>query len=122
MTIKRVVPNITSNRMDESCDFYCGLFGFEVAMDLEWIKTLTSPDNSTAQISIVRGGAGTEATETVTVSIEVTDVDEVHARVLAGGHEIAYPLTDEPWGVRRFHLRDPNGVLLNVLSHLNDCS
>jgi len=28
-----------------------------------------------------------------------------------------YPLTDEPWGVRRFFVRDPNGVVLNVMSH-----
>ena len=28
-----------------------------------------------------------------------------------------YPLTDEPWGVRRFFTRDPNGVVVNVLSH-----
>ena len=33
------------------------------------------------------------------------------------GHEIAYELTDEPWGVRRFYVRDPVGKLLNVLSH-----
>jgi hypothetical protein len=26
-------------------------------------------------------------------------------------------LTDEPWGVRRFFVKDPNGVVVNVLSH-----
>jgi hypothetical protein len=28
-----------------------------------------------------------------------------------------YPLTDEPWGVRRFFVRDPNGMIVNVVSH-----
>jgi hypothetical protein len=28
-----------------------------------------------------------------------------------------HPLTDEPWRVRRFFARDPNGVVVNVLSH-----
>jgi len=27
------------------------------------------------------------------------------------------PLTTEPWGVRRFFLVDPNGVVINVMSH-----
>ena len=34
MTIRRVVPDITSERIDESRDFYIGLLGFTVAMDI----------------------------------------------------------------------------------------
>lgn len=33
------------------------------------------------------------------------------------GCEILHPLTDEPWGVRRFFVRDPSGKVLNILSH-----
>ncbi|MCY7354852.1 MAG: VOC family protein [Lysobacter sp.] len=51
------------------------------------------------------------------MSIEVTDVDQMHAKALAQGIEIVYPLTDEPWGVRRFFVLDPNGVVINILSH-----
>ena len=29
-----------------------------------------------------------------------------------------YALTDEPWGVRRFFVREPSGKVLNILSHL----
>jgi hypothetical protein len=29
-------------------------------------------------------------------------------------------LTDEPWGVRRFFVRDPNGVIVNVMEHRGD--
>ena len=32
---------------------------------------------------------------------------------------IAYPLADEPWGVRRFFVRDPFGKLVNIVSHVN---
>ena len=52
------------------------------------------------------------------VSIEGEDVDVLHARATDMGAEIACPLTDEPWGVRRFYLRDPAGRLVNVLAHL----
>ena len=51
------------------------------------------------------------------VSIEVDDVDAVHAAADRLGYEIVHPLTDEPWGVRRFFVRDPNGKVLNILSH-----
>lgn len=118
MTIIRVVPNITSDRIDASRAFYTGLFGFRVAMDMGWILTLVSPNNPSAQISLVRGEPSGAAHQDVTLSIEVTAVDDVHAKAVSHGHTIAYPLTNEPWGVRRFHVRDPNGVLINVMSHL----
>jgi uncharacterized glyoxalase superfamily protein PhnB len=52
------------------------------------------------------------------VSIDVDDVDAVHARALALGHDVIYELRDEDWGVRRFMVRDPGGRVVNVLSHL----
>jgi hypothetical protein len=38
---------------------------------------------------------------------------------LERGLRIMY-LTDEPWGVRRFFVTDPNGVVINVLGHERD--
>ena len=38
------------------------------------------------------------------------------------GVELVYPLTEEPWGVRRFFVKDPNGVVLNVASHRGDAA
>jgi uncharacterized glyoxalase superfamily protein PhnB len=53
------------------------------------------------------------------MSIEVDNVDEVHARAVERGLKIVRPLADEPWGVRRFFVADPNGIVINVLSHLS---
>jgi uncharacterized glyoxalase superfamily protein PhnB len=50
------------------------------------------------------------------ISVEVPDVDAVHARAVEG-LEIAYSLRDEAWGVRRFMVREPSGTLVNVVSH-----
>ena len=41
-----------------------------------------------------------------------------HAAAVQAGAEIAYALTLEPWGVRRFFVRDPDGQVINVLSHI----
>ena len=51
------------------------------------------------------------------MSVEVADVDACHAHAEQAGLLIVYPLTDEPWGVRRFFVRGPDGVIVNVLSH-----
>jgi uncharacterized glyoxalase superfamily protein PhnB len=51
------------------------------------------------------------------ISVEVPDVDAVHARAVERGLEIAYSLRDEDWGVRRFMLQEPSGSLVNVVSH-----
>ena len=120
MSIRRVVPNIASTRFDESREFYSGLLGFEVAMDLGWVVTFASPANPTAQISVVREDAS--AADHPHLTVEVEDVDAVHADAVARGLRIVHPLTDEPWGVRRFFVADPNGVVVNVVSHRADTS
>jgi predicted enzyme related to lactoylglutathione lyase len=85
-------------------------------MDMDWIVTLVSPGNPTAQISLVRGPTSPSQSQ-LSLSIEVADVDAAHAQGVARGVPIVYPLTTEPWGVRRFHVTDPNGVVINVMSH-----
>jgi len=85
-------------------------------MDMGWIVTYVSPVNPTAQISLVRGdiskfsGAG--------ISIEVDDVNRLHGDAIARGYRITYPLTDEAFGVRRFAVEDPSGVVVNIMCHL----
>lgn len=115
MSIRRVVPDIASERIDESRKFYTEFLGFEVAMDMGWIVTLVSPINPTAQINLLQGPA--TGAPHADLSIEVADVDAVHAKATALGLQIVYPLTDEPWGVRRFFVTDPNGSVVNVMSH-----
>ena len=117
MSIRRVVPNIQSEKMDESRKFYTEFLGFTVAMDMGWIITLVSPGNPTAQLSLLRGPPLATPQTQITLSIEVADVEAIHAKAVAGGIPIVYPLTTEPWGVRRFHVTDPNGVVINIMSH-----
>ena len=107
------MPNIRSSRLAETRDFFVELLGFEVAMDLGWVVTVASPTNPSAQVTIV----GNDDMAAPGISVEVTDVDAVHAKAVAQGLEIIYQLRDEEWGVRRFMLREPSGTVINVLSH-----
>jgi catechol 2,3-dioxygenase-like lactoylglutathione lyase family enzyme len=116
VTVSRAVPNIRSDRPEETRDFFVDLLGFEVAMDLGWIATVVSPANRSAQVSIVSNDDPCAPG----ISVEVADVDAVHARAVEKGLEIAYSLRDEEWGMRRFMLREPSGTLVNVVSHRSD--
>ena len=113
MTVSRAVPNIRSDRLAETRDFFVNLLGFEVAMDMGWIATVASPANPSVQVSVV----GNDDPSAPGISVEVDDVDAAHARASEQGLEIVYPLRDEEWGVRRFMLREPSGTVVNVLSH-----
>jgi catechol 2,3-dioxygenase-like lactoylglutathione lyase family enzyme len=110
MSIKRVVPDIKSKRLEDSRAFYVDFLGLKVAMDLGFVVTFVSPGNATAQINVMRDD--NPSTLLANMSIEVEDVDEVHASAIERRPEIVYPLTDEPWGVRRFFVVDPNGIIL----------
>jgi catechol 2,3-dioxygenase-like lactoylglutathione lyase family enzyme len=67
------------------------------------------------QISVAtQGGSGTPVPD---ISIEVDDLVEVHRRMQAAGFNIEYGPVTEPWGVRRFYVRDPFGRSINILEH-----
>lgn len=115
MSIKRIVPDITLERMDESQKFYTECLGLELAMDMGWILTFVSPSNPTVQITLMQ--ASTSTVPNPHVSMEVEDVDAVHVKAAELGLKIVCPLTNEPRGVRRFFVTNPNGVVINVTSH-----
>jgi catechol 2,3-dioxygenase-like lactoylglutathione lyase family enzyme len=113
VTVRRAVPNISSDRPAETRQFFVDLLGFGMAMDLGWVQTLTSPSNPTAQVTIIAN----DDPAAPGISIEVDDVDAVHDRATDLGLEISYALRDEEWGVRRFMLREPSGTTVNIVSH-----
>ncbi|MDA0185510.1 VOC family protein [Solirubrobacter phytolaccae] len=110
MTIRRAVPNLLVHDLEAAREFYAGLLGFDVVMDEPGFMQFASPSNPTAQITI-----GSERGLGVAdVTVEVADVDARHADAVRRGLEIVYPLTDEPWGIRRFFVRAPGGQVINV--------
>lgn len=116
MGIRRAVPDLATSSPTQARAFWADLLGFDVGMDQGWVTTFVSPDNPTAQVTVLTHEES--APVLPDVSVEVDDVDEVHRRAVAEGRDIVHPLTDEPWGVRRFFVRDPDGHVVNVLQHL----
>jgi len=79
---------------------------------------LHAPDLASAQVIVCPRGFETPQPD---FGIDVGDpgaVDQAYAGVHDRGLRVVYPITDEPWGVRRFFVEDPDGRIINVLAHL----
>lgn len=115
MKVKRVVANLGVSAPIEAKRFYQDLLGLDLLMDMGWIATYGSSESMTVQLSFMtEGGSGAPVPD---LSIEVDDLDAALARMKKARIPIEYGPTDEPWGVRRFFVRDPFGRLVNILAH-----
>jgi catechol 2,3-dioxygenase-like lactoylglutathione lyase family enzyme len=113
--IHRIIPNLKVRDPGAGHDFYLDFLGLEEEFDLGWVTSFRSPDNPAIQVSLVSGDAS--APEDAAISVAVDDVDAAYADARRRGYEIVHPLTKEEWGTRRFLVRDPNGIVVNVLGH-----
>jgi catechol 2,3-dioxygenase-like lactoylglutathione lyase family enzyme len=115
MKVKRIVADIATQDVAAAKRFYQDVLGLEVLMDQGWIATYGSGEQMSIQISFAsQGGSGTPTPD---LSIEVDDVDAALEGMRRAGFAIEYGPADEPWGVRRFFVRDPFGKLVNILAH-----
>lgn len=115
MKVKRIIANIPAPEPSVVDGFYRTILGLDLVMDHGWIRTYGGSARMAVQVSFAsQGGSGTEVPD---LSIEVDDLDEALRRVEAGNIPVEYGPASEPWGVRRFYVRDPLGRLINVLQH-----
>jgi catechol 2,3-dioxygenase-like lactoylglutathione lyase family enzyme len=115
LKVKRIVSNIEASTLEKAASFYTDIFGLELLMDHGWIRTYGSNQEMSVQISFAtEGGAGTSVPD---LSIEVDDIETALEKVSDANIPIEYGPENEPWGVRRFYIRDPFGKLINVLQH-----
>src|SRR5215216_1855197 len=119
MQVTGVTANLPVSDMDTSRSFYVGYLGLGVEeMNLGWVARYRSEDGR-ASVQLVTHDA-TSPVDSV-LSVHVGDgVDEAYAEAQRRGYEIVHPLTAEPWGVRRFFVRDPDGNVINVVSHRDE--
>lgn len=115
MSTERITPDLTCQSPSVAARFYQEVLGLEPVMDHGWIMTLADPRQPRCQISLMTQDQ--TAPGNPAVSIQVDDVDAAYSAAVRAGAEVVHPLTDEPWGVRRFFIRDPDGHVLNILSH-----
>lgn len=115
MKVKRIVANIDTPNISAAKRFYQDVLHLDLLMDHGWLVTYGSHAKMSVQISVASQGGSD--TLTPDLSIEVDDVDAALQSMRKAGFAIEYGPADEPWGVRRFYVRDPFGKLVNILAH-----
>ena len=115
MNVRRITPNLFAKEPTALAAFYGDVFGLTLRMDMGWISFLDTGAASATSLQLANeGGSGTDLPA---ISIEVDDLDPILNRLRATGLQPTYGPKTEPWGIRRFFFRDPEGNLINVATH-----
>jgi catechol 2,3-dioxygenase-like lactoylglutathione lyase family enzyme len=112
---KRVIANLPVADIEASKAFYADFLGLSTEeFNLGWVARYTSPDSG-ANVQLVTGDA--TAPEDSVISVQTDDVESAYDEAQELGYEIVHPITTEPWGVRRFFVRSPDGHVVNIVGH-----
>ena len=106
---------------EASARFLTEHFGFSEAMAAEGFASLTRPDAG-MNIVFLRTGLPTLPDDQRDVHAQgqiiafvVEDLEAELARLQQEGVAITMPLTVEEWGERAFQVRDPNGLIVQLV-------
>jgi predicted enzyme related to lactoylglutathione lyase len=115
MRVSRVTANLRVGDLESGKGFYTDFLGLATEeFSLGWVARYTSPESG-ASLQLLTQDA--TAPEPPVASLHVDDVDAAFEEAQRHGYEIVHPLTTEPWGVRRFLVRAPDGNVLNLVQH-----
>jgi predicted enzyme related to lactoylglutathione lyase len=119
MRVTGVTPNLPVADIEAARRFYTEFLGLGVEeMNLGWVARYRT-DDGRASLQLVTHDASSPVDSVL--SVHVGDgVEEAYAEAQRRGYEIVHPLTTEPWGVRRFFVRDPDGNVINIVSHRDE--
>jgi predicted enzyme related to lactoylglutathione lyase len=111
-----MTANLTVADIDAARSFYADFLGLsEEDLNLTWVTRFVVPGGQ-ASVQLVTRDATSDHDSVMSVHVG-NDIDEAYAEAKRRGYEIVYPLTQEPWGLRRFFVRDPDGNVINIASH-----
>jgi predicted enzyme related to lactoylglutathione lyase len=115
MRATSIMANLGVADIEAAKDFYTEYLGLSTEeFNLGWVARYTSPDTG-ANLQLVTHDAS--AAEDSVISVHTDDVDGAYAEAQQLGYEIVHPMTTEPWGVRRFFVRAPDGTVINIVNH-----
>ena len=115
MRANRIITDLRVPDIETAKTFYTEFLGLSIEVfNMGWVARYTSPDTGVNIQLLTRDET---APEDPVVSVLVDDVDAAYADAQRLGYEIVHPLHVEPWGVRRFFVRAPDGNVFNVVHH-----
>ena len=115
MRAVHITTNIGVPDIDTAKGFYTDYLGLATEeFNLGWVARYTDTETG-AHVQLVTRDL--TSPEDSAISVRTDDVDAAYREAQERGYEIVHPLTTEEWGVRRFHVRAPDGTVVNVVAH-----
>jgi catechol 2,3-dioxygenase-like lactoylglutathione lyase family enzyme len=118
-------PVVVTDRLHECRDFYRRLFGFEVGFEADWFVLLKSGGANPTTLAFMHSKHPSSPPSPAEyrgdgafVTFQVADAEAEYRRLVDDGHRCDLPLTDEPWGQRRFGVVDPAGMWVDVVEQI----
>jgi predicted enzyme related to lactoylglutathione lyase len=115
MRATSIMANLRVADIEAAKGFYTDYLGLSTEeFNMGWVARYTSPDTK-ANVQLVTRDA--TAPEDSVISVHTDDVEGAYEEAQKLGFEIVQPITTEPWGVRRFFVRAPDGNVINIVNH-----
>ena len=119
-------PLVTTEHMAACRDFHVRHFGFQVVFEASWFVLLNrAADEGSVSLAFMTRdhpsrppGPETFNGQGLLLTLQTDDAAAEAARLRAAGVAISYPLTREPWGQHRFQVRDPAGLVLDIVEQV----
>ena len=110
-----IFANLSVPAIDEAKGFYTEFLGLSTEeFNMGWVARFSSPETGVSVQLVTKDATSPEDSH---LSVATPDVDAAYDDAQRLGYEIVHPLTTEPWGVRRFLVRSPDGTIVNVVNH-----
>jgi uncharacterized glyoxalase superfamily protein PhnB len=124
MQIKKLTPNLIVNKVETSLKFYREILGLETAITVPEQSPYVFGSVSNGSVEIFFNDQKTVAAEyprlasnigaSLTLYLEVDNLQAVLDRVQKAGAKISMPVTDQFYGMKEFAFEDPDGYTITI--------
>jgi uncharacterized glyoxalase superfamily protein PhnB len=121
MNVSACAVSLNVDDVEAATAFLVDHFGFHTEMAADGFASLTRADAGMNVIFLRRGLPTLPADQRddhargLILALTVDDLEGELARLQSEGVTITMPLTIEDWGERAFQVRDPNGVIVQLV-------
>jgi uncharacterized glyoxalase superfamily protein PhnB len=121
MKINASAVSLNVDDVAASARFLTGHFGFTEEMSADGFISLARPDTGMNVVFLRRGmdmlpeDQRHDHAAGLILAFEVDNLEAELARLQAEGVTVTMSLRSEEWGERAFQVRDPNGVIIELL-------
>lgn len=119
--VSKQYPVVITEKISDCKRFYEELFGFKTVFEADWYVQLANDqgvefgfmkpnlDNQPGFLHAAYAGGG------VITTLEIGNAQEEYQRLKEAKQDILLPYTEEEWGQKHFMMRDPSGMVIDLV-------